>query len=139
MSASTTLVITTAALLISAHAAVVYKPASEALVVSSPVSLDEATKLKPRKSYKGVGCDDITLSKTETDKAVAGLANQCRGTTQGIYSYDGDTVAFYCQWHPGPQCSVDSANHAFDMITEQCGLYGASDFPFSPRSPPPLT
>lgn len=140
MPASTSLVLATAALLISAQAAVVYKPVSEALVVSTPASIDEATGLKPRANFKGVGCDKIMLSNTETDQAVTGLINQCRGKTQSIFSYDGDSVVFYCQWHPGPQCSIDSANHAFDMITDQCGLYGVSNvslFRSSCHSPVP--
>lgn len=136
MPASTSLVIVTAALLVGAQAAVPpYKPASEALVVSSPDSIDESMRLMPRDSFKGVGCDGILLSQTQTDKAVTGLVNQCRGKTQNVFSYDGDIVAFYCQWHPGPQCSVGSANHAFDMITDQCGLYQASNLSSFSSSP----
>lgn len=136
MPSSTSLVIVTAALLVGAQAAVPpYKPASEALVVSSPDSIDESMRLMPRDSFKGVGCDGILLSHPQTDKAVTGLVSQCRGKTQNIFSYDGDIVAFYCQWHPGPQCSVGSANHAFDMITDQCGLYQASDFSSFSSSP----
>ncbi|EME39179.1 hypothetical protein DOTSEDRAFT_28354 [Dothistroma septosporum NZE10] len=84
--------------------------------------------LASRDSYQGVGCDNIMLGKTDTDDATNSFYGQCEGLTQSLFVYDGDTVAFYCQWKPGPQCDVSSAHNAFTMITNQCGLYGAGSY-----------
>ena len=66
---------------------------------SNPIASPEAP-LTPRGSYKGVGCDNIMINKADTDYAVGAFYAQCKDATQSIFKYDGDTVMFYCQWHP---------------------------------------
>lgn len=48
--------------------------------------------LLARDSHEGVGCDDIMLSKSETDDATNDFFSQCNGVTQSIFVYSGDTV-----------------------------------------------
>ncbi|CAK1358013.1 unnamed protein product [Cercospora beticola] len=97
------------------------------IAVSSPVqSVNIATGSNLDARAHGIGCDDIMINKEQTDKAVNDFYAVCQGKQQSIFTYVGDTVVFYCQWHPGPQCAVTSASHQFEMITSQCGLYGVS-------------
>ena len=65
-----------------------------AMCAASPLDL------AARGNYKGVGCDNIMLGKTDTDDATNTFYSRCEGLTQSLFVYDGDTVAFYCQWHP---------------------------------------
>ncbi|KAF2159983.1 hypothetical protein M409DRAFT_60384 [Zasmidium cellare ATCC 36951] len=79
-------------------------------------------------SYSGVGCDNIMLAQDETDTATQNLEFYGQGKTVSFFSYDGDTVAFYCQWRTAPKLDGASAVHAYQMITDQCGLYGAGSY-----------
>ncbi|KAK4500606.1 hypothetical protein PRZ48_008795 [Zasmidium cellare] len=88
----------------------------------------EDSTLNTDASYRGVGCDDIMLAANEADTATQNLEFYCEGKTVSFFSYSGDTVAFYCQWRDGPKCAGDSAANALNMITGQCGNYGAGSF-----------
>lgn len=121
---SKSLLLATATLLASANATLLWKPTTEAIAVDvSELVLNETLAVRADEvTYKGVGCDRIGLGQTDTNNARNAFISHCQGRTTSLYYYSGDTVAFYCQWHPGPQCDTGSANHAFDMITNQCGI-----------------
>ncbi|KAH8889086.1 hypothetical protein GQ53DRAFT_825848 [Thozetella sp. PMI_491] len=73
-----------------------------------------------------LGCDDISISKDDTDKATAALENKC--TTPQHYTtfaVSGSVVAFYCEWDKAAQCTTASAVWAWGAITGYCNYYRA--------------
>ncbi|KAH8649153.1 hypothetical protein BX600DRAFT_554710 [Xylariales sp. PMI_506] len=89
--------------------------------------------LDTRACPTGAGCDGILLNSAQCDAAVAGLQSQCGlgirvATGNSVYTINGITVAFYCQWTDVPVCVASSDAAANGYVTTCCGLYGAGSF-----------
>lgn len=79
--------------------------------------------LEVRDPVANTGCDNIGLAQQETDTAVANLKSYGNGKKLNYYSYDGDTVAFFCIWKTGPMLNGTAAANVLARVTEQCGPY----------------
>ncbi|KAK4494446.1 hypothetical protein PRZ48_014744 [Zasmidium cellare] len=107
------------------------------LLATNVASAHPSGALSARDAQPYTGRDSIGLAKAETDTVVSNLGYYGSGKTINYYSYDGDTVAFWCIWKTGPMLNSTAMNNVLARVTNQCGPYQAgssSDGPNDDRT-----